>query len=402
MRAPNRLESPLVFLAFFCTLFLFFTPFEQGGPNPSMIPRYLVAGVSLMLLFPLLAIRSVRLRAPTVHVSLVLSLIFMHATLVISGPGQFAMLIAADMCAAMLLYELSFHWRREFQAAIAWLLVLNVLFIVLQAFLFFATSAGIVDFYKMLFGAESRFSEDYLNITRFSGFHVEPGTYANYMGCLLAIMMLVSEFSERLVLLTCVSIIGIFLTNSGSSVYFVPLVTLLGLYLWRKEVRPLHLIVLAAAIATYLIASGIVTHLEERFINQPSDGSLTHRIEGLAAYRAKSVEEKFVGIGFVSDPCVRCHYQDIGVLFNLTTRGGAVVTLALLGLLVRMIRVNGVVLAILLVLVPLNEKMFFYEPPVWLFVLFALTGPSHTARRKAAMPGTVHPGGVAPPRERLP
>jgi hypothetical protein len=216
-----------------------------------MIPRYLVAGVSLMLLFPLLAIRSVRLRAPTVHVSLVLSLIFMHATLVISGPGQFAMLIAADMCAAMLLYELCFHWRGEFRAAIAWLLVLNVLFIVLQASLFFATSAGIVDFYKMLFGSESRFSEDYLNITRFSGFHVEPGTYANYMGCLLAIMMLVSEFSERLVLLTCVSIIGIFLTNSGSSIYFVPLVTLLGLYLWRKEVRPLHLIVLAAAIATY-------------------------------------------------------------------------------------------------------------------------------------------------------
>jgi hypothetical protein len=402
MRTPNRLESPLVFLAFFCTLFLFFTPFEQGGPNPSMIPRYLVAGVSLMLLFPLLAVRSVRLRAPTVHVSLVLSLIFMHATLVIAGPGQFAMLIAADICAAMLLYELSFHWRREFQAAVAWLLMINVLFIVLQAFLFFATSAGIVDFYKMLFGSESRFSEDYLNITRFSGFHVEPGTYANYMGCLLAIMMLVSEFSERLVLLTCVSIIGIFLTNSGSSIYFVPLVTLLGLYLWRKEVRPLHLIVLAAAIATYLIASGIVTHLEERFINQPADGSLTHRIEGLAAYRAKSVEEKFVGIGFVSDPCVRCHYQDIGVLFNLTTRGGAVVTLALLGLLVRMIRVNGLVLAILLILVPLNEKMFFYEPPVWLFVLFALTGPSYAARRKVAMRGKVHPGGVAPPRERLP
>lgn len=402
MRAPNRLESPLVFLAFFCTLFLFFTPFEQGGPNPSMIPRYLVAGVSLVLLFPLLVVRSVRLRAPTVHVSVVLALIFMHAILVISGPGQFAMLIAADMCAAMLLYELSFHWRREFRAAIAWLLVLNVVFIGLQAFLFFATSAGIVDFYKMLFGSDSRFSEDYLNITRFSGFHVEPGTYANYMGCLLAIMMLVSEFSERLVLLTCVSIIGIFLTNSGSSVYFVPLVTLLGLYLWRKEVRPLHLIVLVAAIATYLVASGIVTHLEERFINQPSDGSLTHRIEGLAAYRAKSAEEKFVGIGFVSDPCVRCHYQDIGVVFNLTTRGGAVVTLALLGLLVRMIRVNGLVLAVLLVLVPLNEKMFFYEPPVWLFVLFALTGPSLAARRNAAVLETVQPGGIAPPAERLP
>jgi hypothetical protein len=402
MPASNRLESLLVFLAFFCTLFLFFTPFEQGGPNPSMIPRYLVAGVSLMLLFPLFAIRPVRVRAPTMHVSVVLSLIFLHATLVISGPGQFALLIAADMCAAMLLYELSFHWRREFRSAITWLLMINVLFIVLQAFLYFATSTGMVDFYKMLFGSDSRFSEDYLNITRFSGFHVEPGTYANYMGCLLAIMMLVSEFSERLVLLTCVSIIGIFLTNSGSSVYFVPLVTALCLYLWRKEIRPVHLIVLAAAIATYLLASGIVTHLEERFINQPADGSLTHRIEGVAAYRATSNEEKFVGIGFVSDPCVRCHYQDIGVLFNLSTRGGAVVTLALLGMLTRMIRVNGLVLATLLLLVPLNEKMFFYEPPVWLFILFALTGPTQAARRNAAMLAAVQPGRIAPPREHLP
>lgn len=402
MRTPNRLESPLVFLAFFCALFLFFTPFEQGGPNPSMLPRYLVAGLSLMLLFPLQAVRPVRLRAPTVHVSIVLALIVLHATLLIPGPVHFALLIAADMCAAMLLYELSFHWRREFQLAVGWLLAINVFFIGLQAFLYYATPAGMVDFYKMIFGSDSRFSEDYLNITRFSGFHVEPGTYANYMACLLAIMMLVSPFSERLVLLTCVSIIGIFLTNSGSSVYFVPLVTVLGLYLWREKVRPFHLLVLVAAIATYLVVSGIVTHLEERFVNQPSDGSLTHRMDGLAAYRAKSGEEKFVGIGFVNDPCVRCHYQDIGVLFNLTTRGGAVVSLALLGLLVRMIRVNGLVLATLLVMLPLNEKMFFYEPPVWLFVLFALTGPGFHGRRHAGVPGLVQPGSIEPPRQRLP
>jgi hypothetical protein len=384
MSASNRLESRLAFLAFFCTLFLFFTPFEQGGPRPSMLPKYLVAGLSLVLLAPFAALRPMRLRAPAVYVLVVLLLIIVHATLIKSGPGQFALLILADMSAAMMLYEASFHWRREFQSAIGWLLLINALFIGLQALLFYGTSAGMVDFYKMLFGADSRFSEEYLNIARFSGFHVEPGTYANYIGCLLAILMLVSDFSERLVLLTCVSIIGIFLTNSGSSVYFVPLVTVLGLYLWRRKVRALHLVLLAAAISTYLLASGIVTHLEERFLYQPDDGSLSHRIEGVAAYWATSPEEKFVGIGFVNDPCVRCFYQDIGVLFNLSTRGGAAVSLALLGLLVRLIRVNGLVLATLLVLVPFNEKMYFYEPSVWLFVLFALTGPSYVAQRSAA------------------
>jgi hypothetical protein len=392
MNAANRLEARLAFLAFFCTLFLFFTPFEQRGANPSMLPKYLAAGASLLLLFPFATIRPLRLRAPTVYILIVLLLILLHATLVKSGPGQFALLIFAEMSAAMLMYELSFHWRREFQAAVGWLLFINVVFIALQAMLYYGTSAGMVDFYKMLFGADSRFSEDYLNITRFSGFHVEPGTYANYIGCLLAILMLVSEFSERMLLLTCASIIGIFLTNSGSSVYFVPLVTVLGLYLWRKKVRTFHLLVLAAAISTYLLASGIVTHLEERFIHQPSDSSLSHRIEGVAAYMATSPEEKFVGIGFVEDPCVRCYYQDIGVLFNLSTRGGAVMWLAMLGLLARLVRVNGVVLATLLVLVPLNEKMFFYEPPLWLFVLFALTGPGRLAQRSAAGSRAVQPG----------
>jgi hypothetical protein len=383
MSAPSRLESRLAFLAFFFTLFLFFTPFEQGGPNPSMLPKYLVAGLSLMLLIPLAVIRPVRLRAPTVHVLVLLFLILMHVTLVKSGPGQFALLILADMCAAMILYEATFHWRQEFRSAIGWLLFINAVFIGLQALLFFCTSAGMVDFYKMLFGSDSRFSEDYLNITRFSGLQVEPGTYANYIGCLLAIYMLVSDFSERLVLLTCVSIIGIFLTNSGSSVYFVPLVTGLGLFLWRGKIRTVHLILLAAAIYAYLLASGIITHLEERFVNQPSDGSLSHRIEGVSAYLAMTPEEKFVGVGFVNDPCVRCYYQDIGFLFNLSTRGGAVVSLALLVLLARLVRVNGLILATLLVLVPLNEKMYFYEPSAWLFLLFALNGPIYLAKGRS-------------------
>lgn len=387
MNAPSRLASRLAFLAFFCTLFLFFTPFEQGGPKPSMLPKYVIAGASLMLLFPFAAIRPVRPRVPTVHVFLLLVLFILHATLIRPGPGQFALLILADVSAAMILYEASIHWRREFQAAMGWLLLFNAVFIGLQAFLFFGTSTGMVDFYKMLFGADSRFSEDYLNITRFSGFQVEPGTYANYMGCLLAIYMLVSDFSERLVLLTCVSIIGIFLTNSGSSVYFVPLVTVMGLYLWRKKIKAYHLVLLIAAISAYLLASGIVMHLEERFVNQPSDGSLSHRIDGVSAYMAMSLEEKFIGIGFVNDPCVRCSYQDIGVLFNLVTRGGAAVSLVLLAVLARLIRVNGLILATMLVMVPLNEKMYFYEPSVWLFMLFALTGPSSFARRKATWSG---------------
>lgn len=386
MNSPNRLESRLAFIALFCALSLFFTPFEQAGPNPSMLPKYLVAGGSLFLLLPFAAIRPIRFDPPALHVLVVLALILVHVTAIEPVPGQFVLLIFADIFAAILLYQASFHWRREFRTAIEWLLWINAAFIIVQAGLFYVAGTGILDFHKMVFGSESRFSEDYLNIARFAGLQDEPGTYANYMGCLLAILLLTSDFSQRLLLLACVSLLGILFTNSGSSMYFAPLLVVLALYLWRKQIRAWHLVALAAALAAYLLASGIVTHLEERFF-QREDGSLSHRIEGVAAYKATTPEQKFVGIGFGEDPCVRCFYQDIGVLFNLTTRGGAAMLLVLLGVLVRMIRANGLVLAILLALLPLNEKMFFYEPALWLFVAFAMTGLPSSAPARGARQG---------------
>jgi hypothetical protein len=104
------------------------------------------------------------------------------------------------------------------------------------------------------------------------------------------------------------------------------------------------------------------------------------------------VEEKFIGVGFANDPCGGCHYQDIGVAFNLITRGGAIVIMALAILVLRIIWANGLVLAVILCLIPLNEKMFFYEPPIWLFLLFAATGWQRlrspaTAREKTASAG---------------
>jgi hypothetical protein len=155
-------------------------------------------------------------------------------------------------------------------------------------------------------------------------------------------------------------------------VYFVPVLLVLMAYLWRSKIRASHLLVLGAAILAYLVFSGILTHLEDRFFEH-EDGSLSHRVEGMHAYVTQSIEEKFFGVGFGSDPCVRCYYQDIGVTFNLVTRGGAVVTLALALLVVRSIAVNGVILASILFLIPLNEKMFFYEAPIWLFLMLAST-----------------------------
>jgi hypothetical protein len=366
--------SRYAFLVFSVALFLLFTPFEQqsGGVN-SMLPKYLVAGASIMLLAPLVVLRRVKLRTSSVLALVALCTIVFHSMVMRPVPGQFIFLISANVFLAILLHEASFAWKRPFESAVAAVLIIHAFFIMLQASLFYVFSYGIFDFHKAIFGSQSRFAEDFLNIARFSGLQIEPGTYANYIGCLVAIFMVSSEFSKRVMWTAFFSVVSIFLTNSGSSVYFVPVLIALLAFLWRQRIRPSHIIVLAAAIAIYLFFSGFITHLESRFLER-EDGSLSHRMEGVAAYMATTLEEKFIGVGFGQDPCVRCYYQDIGVAFNLITRGGIVVTTALALMAFRSLSANGLVLSVLLFLIPLNEKMFFYEAPIWIFLLFAATG----------------------------
>ena len=92
-----------------------------------------------------------------------------------------------------------------------------------------------------------------------------------------------------------------------------------------------------------------------------------------------------IGVGFCADPCGRCYYHDIGMVCNLVTRGGAIVTLAFALMLGRILVANGLVLGVILILIPINEKMFFYDAAIWLFFLFAMTRRVEASMR----PGTV-------------
>lgn len=362
----------MVTLAFFAALFMLFTPFEQGGPNPSMFPKYFSAGASALALAPLLAVTRLRFRVETQLFMVTIAMIMFHGLVVKPVPFHFLLLVVLNMLLAAFMYEASFAWRAQLVSAVSWLLVLNAVVITAQALMFHLLGAPIFDFHKMIFGSNSRFVEDYLNIARFSGLHVEPGTYANYIGCLAAILMLTSEFSARFILLCFMAVLSVFVTNSGSSVYFVPVMIVLLGYLWRSKVRAIHLVLLITAVYAYLLLSGVLEHLETRFLEQ-DDGSLSHRIDGVNAWVALNLEGKLLGVGFANDPCVRCYYQDIGMLFNLLTRGGIILVLSFSLIVGRMLLANGLILTVLLILIPVNEKMFFYEAPIWLFFLIGMT-----------------------------
>jgi hypothetical protein len=85
-------RAGFAFWAFFIPLFLFFTPFEYGAVH-STLPRYLAVAVSVLMLTPLVVIKKITLRIPSVLVLIVLVTILFHSMIIIAVPAQFTLLI---------------------------------------------------------------------------------------------------------------------------------------------------------------------------------------------------------------------------------------------------------------------------------------------------------------------
>lgn len=361
--------SKIAFMAILVALFLLFTPFEESGANPTMLPKYIAAGASMFLLAPLTLFRRIQLTQPSLLVLVLLFTLTFHVIIVKPVPPQFVLLIAANLALAIVIYQYRFTYKKEFEAAVACLLIINVLTLAVQVGLFYFVTHAIYDIHKMLFRSESRVVEDYLNIARFSGIHVEPGTYTNYVSCLLAIYVFSTGFSKKVMGLAVASTFSVLMTHSASSIFFVSVLLLLFGWLWRERVTLLQMLMVLGAIVLYVHASNFLVHLQTRFGDH--DPSLSFKMLGINTYLESGVEEKFIGFGFGSDPCSDCHYQDIGVILNLVSRGGIILLLSFSLLFFRAMRLHGIILATLIFSIPAYCIMYFYETPIWVFILFA-------------------------------
>jgi hypothetical protein len=375
--------SKIAFTALLGAIFLLFTPFDESGANPTMLPKYFAAGASMFLLAPLLMIRKLQFKQPSLLVSVLLFTLLFHAAIVKPVPPQFILLIAANLALAILIYEARSAFRKEFEAAIACLLVMNAFAITVQVLLFYFVTHSIYDVHRLIFGSESRVAEDFLNIARFSGIHVEPGTYTNYVCCLLGIYVFSCDFSKKVLWISLVSIFSVLLTHSASVVFFISVMLLIFWWLWRDRIGLAQVIMVVAAIIFYAYASDFITHLQSRFF-QRDDGSLSLKVLGINIYLQTSLEEKFIGLGFGQDPCAACHYQDIGVVLNLISRGGIILATSLALIFLRLLRLHGLILSTLLVSIPVYCIMSFYEAPIWIYILFAITSKNLLDKRAKA------------------
>lgn len=323
----------------------------------------------MFLLAPLTLFRRIQLTQPSLLVLVLLFTLTFHVIIVKPVPPQFVLLIAANLALAIVIYQYRFTYKKEFEAAVACLLIINVLTLAVQVGLFYFVTHAIYDIHKMLFRSESRVVEDYLNIARFSGIHVEPGTYTNYVSCLLAIYVFSTGFSKKVMGLAVASTFSVLMTHSASSIFFVSVLLLLFGWLWRERVTLLQMLMVLGAIVLYVHASNFLVHLQTRFGDH--DPSLSFKMLGINTYLESGVEEKFIGFGFGSDPCSDCHYQDIGVILNLVSRGGIILLLSFSLLFFRAMRLHGIILATLIFSIPAYCIMYFYETPIWVFILFA-------------------------------
>src|SRR5687767_5195859 len=94
-------------VALFVALFLLLTPFEQGGPNPSMFPKYFSAGVAAMALAPLFVFTKIRFRVESQLVLVTLAMFAFHALVVKPVPFHFLLLVVLNVGLAIVIYEAS-------------------------------------------------------------------------------------------------------------------------------------------------------------------------------------------------------------------------------------------------------------------------------------------------------
>ncbi|HWY34897.1 MAG TPA: hypothetical protein VNX68_09635 [Nitrosopumilaceae archaeon] len=366
----KKIKSIGVSMAFVGAMFLFFTPYEDTVSN-TMWPKYFAALVGSLFLAPILILKPLKLHSASLFIVFMLFAIITHLLLIHPISFQFDLLVMANCFLAILIFELSRVWKYEFEIALKGLLCANVIAIGVQAFMFFFGGGEIYDVYRFIFGSDSRFSSEYLNIARFSGMQVEPGTYANYISFLLAIFLLTSRFAQWKYIFSVLVILSILLTNSASAIFLSFAITLMLALVWGNYINKLHIVSLLVVVVLYFLFSNIVEHMHARFLEN-DDGSLSLRMTGLQSYLATSLESKVIGLGFGHEPCFECHYQDIGVIFNLVSSGGILLVFVIFIVAYRSLMLNGFWLAFVIFAIVSYSKMNFYETPVWLLFLFSM------------------------------
>ncbi|NML46553.1 hypothetical protein HHL11_22595 [Ramlibacter sp. G-1-2-2] len=254
-------------------------------------------------------------------------------------------------------------------------LVIFWVFALLLQISLFAISGQLVDLHAILHPLSEARIYGVADLFRFTGVHIEPGTYANWLYALVMLRAMISgRLYDRISLFAVLSILfalsawGLIAVAIFLFGYFVSKIS----DMTKRGIRAAALAVLLLTGFGLFVYSQFGEHLPalvDYFVlrSELEDVSGSSKVQALAGFKQLAPQLFIVGMPLSTDFCGGCASpQDAGFLLNIAVYAGMLVAIALFVMIfVAAYREFGVTGA--LAALPLAfAKFIFYEPMFWM------------------------------------
>lgn len=285
--------------------------------------------------------------------------------------------------------QLNYGVREGFGRILTGLLLLWVGSLLAQVVLYFG-AGSVVDLHQLLHPySEARIGGAGL-LFRFTGVHIEPGTYANWVYLLVLLRAVVSGRLFDWIAVAAVTSILLTVSVWGAvavSLYFIGFLLALiaaGRSADRTKLGVVAVLVLVMAFFFFQkFGLAIEEALNYFFVRaELGDASGTAKIDAYAGFLNVLGDAVVLGFPLDFDFCSGCASpQDSGIFVNLVVRAGLLVTIFIFSVLLLMFwRMFG--FPVVLVVMPVfTSKVFYFDPIFWMLaglgVLYARKNLRH-------------------------
>lgn len=361
-----------------CLGFLYcLVPTESVGSNRALVPRLAVAAaivaVVVTLLKPRISRNSVWYLIICVLFSLIAVVRSFSAYFFLFG---FSVVFAVALASAALQNR---AFRQSLSSAVFALLALSVLVLLFQITIYLY-SGTVLDIHEMLFpySSPARLYES-AGVFRFSGFYIEPGTYANWVYLFLMIYMALNPAARADV----VFIVAFSMALTLSAWGVVVALLLVGVSILRDFGRRSFLLLvsipLVLAITPMSLVDTVLTILDLKL--SPDEASAGYKVEAYAQFQKIAGDVLLLGDGFSSKFCQSCVApQDAGLAINLAVVMGVLFSIGLFGVYFVTLLRAGAIRFTVLSLPFLFTKAYYWDFSVWLLFFLVISGCLTTQR----------------------
>lgn len=357
----------------------FLTPFEVGAGGATPYTQRLFFGFVFLLLIGLGG--RVEKRAEVLFLFFIVTAVWFVSINFPENIGSLLYFLAFLGC-ALFSPALLGHGERlaRFSLVLDYLLLFWLLSLVFQVVFYFATSS-ILDVHGFFHPSSAARIPTIGNLVRFTGVHIEPGTYSNWIFGLVLLRAVVSGRLYDKLALAAMASTALTMSAWGAlaiGVYFSSLaIAILRSLDSRLVGRLLVFVGLFAVFMVYLAGKyfdelwDFSQYLLAR--SELEDASGASKVTAFSGFVALILDVAVLGKSLNFDFCGGClSPQDAGVFINLAVRGGVVFTVFLFGVIgLALVRVGGGAASLLLG--PLaGAKFYYFDPIFWLIFGFSI------------------------------